>query len=99
MSGLGATSGVKDGELVVGEGKLGLGWDAYVGSGVRVDEGGRGDGRYGGGYRLNRWEDTVANAILGTESNNILAYHPVLEIYQPIMSTLEGYGVRLYIYI
>ena len=30
----------------------------------------------GVGYELNRWEDTVANLILGTDPNYPLAYSP-----------------------
>ena len=57
----------------------------------------------GGGYRrdgyryggLIMWEDTVTNAILGTDPNNLLGYAPVLELHQPIMSMLGGNGFQL----
>ena len=42
-----------------------------------------------------RFEDTVANVILGTEPNAPLAYAPVLELHHPIMSMLGGHRGQL----
>ena len=63
---------------MVGIGRLEIGQDAINGSGGRID-GGRGvEGQNGDRYGLNRWEDTVANVILGMEHNTPLASSPVL---------------------
>ena len=53
------------------------------------------EGRYRNGDVLNRWEDTLANTILGTQPNYPLAYAPVLEFHHPIMSTIGYPGGRL----
>ena len=37
-------------------------------------------------------DDTIVNITLGTESNAPLAYAPVLELHQPIMSKLGEHG-------
>ena len=76
--------------------RLGIGGDADGGSeGVTV----RGEGRdWRDGDRdgkIIRWEDTVANVILGTESNDPLAYDPGLELHHLIMSVLGGSGGQL----
>ena len=77
MSGGGSEAGAKGIQSVVGEGRIGLGWDEDGGSGGGMDVGEGGDGQDrdgdGDGDRLNRWEDTVANIILGTKSNDPLA--------------------------
>ena len=44
---------------------------------------------------LNRWEDNLANIILGMDHNSPLAYTPVLEISHLILSMLGGNGVWL----
>ena len=97
MSGGGEASGVTGGQAVVGTGRLGLGRDVDGGSGGGTGGGRGGDGRDGDGDRdgLNRWEDTVANVILGMEPNSPLAYAPLLELHHPIMSMLGGHGGRL----
>ena len=53
-----------------------LGRDADVGLGGGTDRGVGGDIKGGDGDGLNRWEDTVANLILGTDPNYPLAYSP-----------------------
>ena len=45
--------------------------------------------------QLIRWEDTVTNLILGTETNAPLAYAPGLKIHHPIISMLGVHGGRL----
>ena len=55
-----------------------------------MDVGRGGDRQYGDGDRLNRWEDNVANLILGTDHNDTLAYALVLELHHIIMSTIGG---------
>ena len=50
-----------------------------------------GDGQDGNiDIRLIRWEDTVANIILGTEPNAPLDYASVLELRHPIVSIIGG---------
>ena len=101
VSGVGEASGVTGGQSVAGTGRIGLGMDADGGLGGGTDKGGRGDGRdgdgdgYGYGDGLTRWEDTVANGILGTEPNDTLAYDPGLELHHPIMSMIGGHRGRL----
>ena len=61
----------------------------------RGEEWGRCTVRDGDGYRrLIRWEDNVANLILGAYSNSHLAYAPGLELRHPIMSILGGHVVK-----
>ena len=88
VSGDGAEDSVKGDQSVVGAGRNGCGGDADGGSGGGTDGGGVGYG--GGGYRdeLNWWEDTVANATLGTDPNDSIASAPGLELHHLIMSTL-----------
>ena len=88
-------SGFKGGQYVVVTGKLGLGRDANGGSGGRTYEGGGGNGLGGDGDGLNRWEDTVVNLILGTDSNDPLAYALVLELHLLIVGMLRGHGGEL----
>ena len=94
---------VMGGQVVVGTVRIGIGGDADGGLGGGTDRGG---GRYGwenDGDRINTWEYTVANLILGTENNYPLAYSTGLELYHPIITMLRGHGGRLekdiYIYI
>ena len=49
--------------------------------------------------RLFRWEDTVANLILGTEPNVYLEYAPGLKPHYPIMSMIGENRGQLEIYI
>ena len=95
MSDSGASSGVKGGQAVVGTGQLGLGRDVDGISGGGTGRGRVGDGQDGDRDGLNRWEDIVANLILGTEHNNLLASTPGLEIHHLIMTMLGGHGGRL----
>ena len=88
MSRGGEASRVTGGQAVVGTGIPRLGRDADVGGG--------GDGCDSHGDRLNRWEDIVANIILGTEPNASLAYAPVLELRHPTMSMVGLHGGQLY---
>ena len=78
---------------MVGVGRFGLGGDANGGLGGGT---GRGVGGCCQGIdrdrRLIRWEDNVANTILGGESNDTLAYAPGLEIHHPIISMIRGHG-------
>ena len=82
---------VTDIQAVVGAGRPGLGGDVDGGSGDGTGggPGGGGDGLDRDG-RLIRWEDTVANVILGMEPNALLAYAPGLELHHLIMSMLGG---------
>ena len=57
---------------------------------------GGGDIQDGDGDRLNRWENIVANIILGTEPNASLAYAPVLELRHPTMSMVGVHRGQLY---
>ena len=100
VSGDGEASRIKGGQLVVGSGRLGIGRDADGGLRGETGGGGEGEGRDGDRDRqLIRWEDTVANVILGMEPNAPLAYATGLELHHPIMSMLGGHGGRLDIYI
>ena len=90
MSGSGEASGDTGGQVVVGTGRLGLGRDAYCGLGGRTDWGGVGYRWNSEGDGLNSWEDTVANLILGMETNAPLVYDLGLELRHPIMSMLGG---------
>ena len=97
MSGGVAEARVKGGKEVVGVERLGLGGYADVGLVGGTD---RRVGRYGqdgdrdrGG--LNWWEDTIANIILGMETNAPLASAPGLELHHPITSMLGGHGGQL----
>ena len=75
MSGSGEAPGVMDIQAVVGVGRPSLRGDADEGLGGRTGGEGGGDGRdrdiYG--ERI-RWEDTVANSILGTDPNTLFSY-------------------------
>ena len=64
----------------------------FEGGTVRGGGGDRRDGDENG--QLIRWEYTVAKIILGAEPNSPLAYATGLELHHPIMSMLEGNGVR-----
>ena len=97
MSGGVGASGVTGAQLVVGTGRSGIGRDADSVLGCGTNRGGRGYGRDGGGDGINRWEDTVANVILGKDPNAPLDYALGLELHHPIMNMLGGYGGRLYI--
>ena len=58
--------------------------------------GGVGDEWEGDVYgQIIRWEDTLANSILGMEPNTLLSYAPVLELHHPIMSMIGGRVVYL----
>ena len=95
LSGGGEEAGVKGFQAVVGELRLGIGGDVDGGS-VGGTDGGRGvdiQDQYRDG--LNRWEDNVANVILGMEHNAPLAYTPLLELHHPIICTLGGNRGRL----
>ena len=65
---------------------------------AELEEGGGGDRqegyRYGDGQII-RWQDIVANLILGTEPNDLFAYAPRLELHHPIMSMLGGHRGRV----
>ena len=76
-------------------GRIGLGGYAYIGTGGGTGGGGGGGGRHEEGDGLNRWEDNLANVILGMEPNAPLAYATVLEPPQTITSKLGGHGCRL----
>ena len=91
----GAVDGVKGGQAVVGSGRLRLVWDADGGLGGRTYIGGKGDGRDGDGDGLNQWEDTVENAILGTDPNAPLDSSLGLKLHHPIISMLDENGGRL----
>ena len=93
--GSGAETGGKDIQAVMGIGQIGFGRDADGGSGGGTGGGGIGDGWDGGEDGLNWWGDNVANITLGTETNDPLAYAPVLEHHHPIMSTLGETRGRL----
>ena len=95
MSGGGAAASLKCGQLVVVLGRIGLGGDAERGLGGRTYRGGGRYGWDGDGYGLNWWEDTAANAILGTGPNSPLASAPGLELHHMIMSIIGGQGGRL----
>ena len=92
MSGGGEASGITGGQGVVKTGRLGLGGDAYDGLGGRTGGEGGGYGRYGDGYGIIMWKDTVAKIILGMEPNAPLAYAYILELQYPSMSMLGGHG-------
>ena len=95
MSGSREVSGVTGDQSVVVTGGLALGRDVYGGLGGGTYGWGVGDLQDGDRDILNRWEDTVANIIIGTEPNDPLVYAPGLEIYHLIMSMLGGHGDRL----
>ena len=57
-------------------------WEAELTEGGVVDVR---DSDIGG---INRWEDTVANVILGTDPNSPLATDAVLELHHTIMSMI-----------
>ena len=91
-----------------GEEYSGHGWPIGGGNMTACTGKGRGwrlkrrNGRRGGGYGddgdgdgLNRWEDTVANVILGTEPNVPISYTTVFELHQPIMSMFGAHRNRL----
>ena len=89
-------SGVACGQLVAGEVSIGLGGYGDRGSGGGEIVGGGGGRQDGDGCgQLIRWEDTVANAILGTEPNDPLVYAPVLELHLPIFIIIVEYGGQL----
>ena len=87
-AGSGAEAGVKGDQAVVVLRQTGGGGD--VGGGlVGRTEGGVGGYRLDGGIDgLNLWEDTVSYIILGMDHNAPLEYALVLELRQPIISTL-----------
>ena len=93
--GVGEASGFMSVRAVVRNRCLVLGRDADVGLGGGTDRGVGGDIKGGDGDGLNRWEDTVANLILGTEHNDKLSYALGLELHHPIMIILEGHGGQL----
>ena len=75
---------------MVGTGQLGLGKDEDGGLAGGTDGGGGGDGWEDDEDRINWWEDTLANVILGTDNNAPLSSAPGLEIDHPIVSVLGG---------
>ena len=75
-------------KALVGVGRCGCGGDADGGLGGGTEGGGGREGRDGDGSRLNWWGYIVAKLTLGKETNVPLAYAPVLEHHQLIMSTL-----------
>ena len=92
VSGGGAASGVKAGPAVVGIGRLGIGRYADGGLEGGTDGEREGDGQNGDREGINRWEDTVANVILGTEHNAPLASAPLLELRHLTMILPGGNG-------
>ena len=68
VSSVGAVSRFKDGQAVVVRQR-----DAYSSLGGGTDGGGGGYWRDSDGDIINRWADTAANTILGTEPNSPLA--------------------------
>ena len=81
MSGGGEASGVTGVQSVVVSGRPGLGEDADGVLGCRMGGGGGVYGWDGDGERqIIRWEDTVANIIVGTDPNAPLAYAPGLDL-------------------
>ena len=96
MSGGKTEAGAKGGKEVVAIGIFIIGGDADEGLGGRTDGGGGGDGRDGDRYRkLIKWEDTAENISFGIEHNAPLVYDHRLELYHPIMSTLEEHRGQL----
>ena len=95
MPGGRAEAGVKGGQSLMEKGRLGLGGDEDRSSGGGTYGGGGVDRQDINGYGLNRWEDNVANIILGTEYNDPLAYAPELEPHHPIVSILGGHRGQL----
>ena len=96
MSGGGAETGATGIQAVMGEGRGGCGGYADGGLGGRTDGGGGGDRKDGDrDGRLIRWDHNVENLILGTETNDLLAYTPGLEPHRLIVSILGGHGERL----
>ena len=92
-------SRVKGGQAVVGTERIGLGRDADSSLGCGTNRWGQGYGQDNEGYRLNRWEYTASNVILGTKPNDTLASTLVLETHHPIMSMPGEHGGRLDVYI
>ena len=80
---------------MVGAGRTGCGGDVEGGSGGGTRRGVGGDKRGRDGDRLIQLEDNVAHVTLGTDPNSLFAYALVLELFQPIMSTLRGAGGQL----
>ena len=96
MSGRGEASGVTDVQGVVVSRRPGLVEDTDDGSGggTGVGEGGDRQDEYRD-TQIMRWEDTLANVILGTEPNSTLDYDLGLQLHHPIMSMLGGHRGRL----
>ena len=95
MSGGRSETVAKDIQAVAGTGRGGCGRDVDGGSGGGTEGGGGGYGRDRDRYRLNRWENNIANITLRAEPNDPLAYAPRLEYHHPIMSRLGETGGRL----
>ena len=87
----GEAFGFTGGQSLVGTRRLGLGRYADGSLGGRTDGGGVVDVCDGDRGGINRWEDTVANVILGTDPHAPLSYAMGLEIHHLIMTMIVGH--------